>query len=81
LKRPYTKRFAEKFIFFENHYHRLNTEELKEMFAAHEKQRARVKNKEDITNFGQTMYFRKFDSDFSREMSRSVKVILEEWSK
>jgi hypothetical protein len=30
-------------------------------------------------NFGQAMYFRKFDSDFSREMSRSVRMILERW--
>ena len=81
MKRPYTKRFAEKFVFYENHYHRLSKQEFTKMFSAHEKRISRTKSKDDITNFGQAMYSRKFDSDFSREMNRSVKVILEQWSK
>lgn len=81
MNRPYTRRFAEKFILFENRYHRLSKQELTEMFAKREKQMSRAKSKAGITNFGQAMYFRKFDSDFSREMSRSVRVILEQWLK
>ena len=79
MSRPYTKRFDQKFIFFENQYHRLGREELKVMFAAREKQMSKRKIKEGPANFGQAMYFRKFDSDFSREMSRSVRLILKEW--
>jgi FMN reductase (NADPH)/FMN reductase [NAD(P)H] len=77
INRPYTKRFDEKFILSENQYHRLSREELKEMFAEHESQMSKGQAKE--TNFGQAMYFRKFDSEFSVEMSRSVRLILKEW--
>jgi len=81
LHRPYTKRFDEKFILFENQYHKLDRHELKEMFAEHESQMAKGQSREGIANFGQAMYFRKFDSEFSVEMSRSVKLILEQWLK
>jgi nitroreductase len=77
INRPYTRRFDEKFILFENQYRRLSEEELKEMFAKREKQMSKGQGKAE--NFGQAMYFRKFDSDFSREMSRSVRLILEAW--
>jgi FMN reductase (NADPH)/FMN reductase [NAD(P)H] len=77
MNRPYTRRFEERFILFENQYHQLSPEELKGMFAAHERQMSKGQAKE--SNFGQAMYFRKFDSDFSREMSRSVRLILKEW--
>ena len=79
MKRPYTKRFPEKFILCENHYHRLNKQELKEMFAEREKRMSKAKSKEGIANFGQAMYLRKFDSDFTIEMNRSVRLILKEW--
>lgn len=77
VNRPYTKRFDERFVCFENRYHRLSREELAEMFAGQESQMAKAKGKEG--NFGQAMYFRKFDSEFSREMSRSVQLILRNW--
>jgi len=77
VNRPYTKRFDERFILFENQYHRLSREELNEMFAEHERQMSKGQGKE--SNFGQAMYFRKFDSDFSVEMNRSVQLILKEW--
>jgi FMN reductase (NADPH)/FMN reductase [NAD(P)H] len=77
--RPYTRRFDERFILFENRYCRLDTQELEEMFAERESQRAKGQNKEALANFGQAMYFRKFNSDFSVEMSRSVRLILKEW--
>jgi FMN reductase (NADPH)/FMN reductase [NAD(P)H] len=79
VNRPYTKRFDEKFILFENQYQRLSKEELKAMFAKREKQMSKGQNREGIANFGQAMYFRKFDSEFSVEMSRSVRLILKEW--
>jgi nitroreductase len=79
LNRPYTRRFDEKFILSENQYHRLGSEELHEMFAKGEKQLSRGRSKEGIANFGQAMYFRKFDSEFSVEMNRSVRLIVKEW--
>jgi len=78
-KRPYTKRFDEKFILFENQYHRLDKQDFKAMFREHEARMSKGKSKEGIANFGQAMYVRKFDSAFSVEMSRSVRLILEAW--
>ena len=77
MNRPYPRRFDERFILFENQYHRLSKQELKEMFAEQESQMTKGQAKE--ANFGQAMYFRKFDSEFSVEMSRSVRLILKEW--
>jgi len=34
---------------------------------------------EDIENFGQALYFRKFAADYSVEMSRSVRAMLKAW--
>ncbi|HSL43400.1 MAG TPA: nitroreductase family protein [Anaerolineales bacterium] len=79
IHRPYTNRFDEKFILFENQYRRLSQPELREMFAEREEQMSKGQSKEGIANFGQAMYFRKFDSDFSCEMSRSVRLTLKEW--
>jgi hypothetical protein len=79
MNRPYTKRFDERFILFENQYRKLTKEELSEMFAERESQMSKGQSKEGIANFGQAMYFRKFDSDFSLEMSRSVRLIWKEW--
>jgi hypothetical protein len=36
---------------------------------------------DDIENFGQLMYFRKFAADYSREMNRSVHGMLQAWQK
>lgn len=81
LKRPYTRRFDEKFIVFENQYRRLGKLEFHKMFAKRERQISRAQKRNGIANFGQAMYFRKFDSAFSIEMSRSVRLILEEWNR
>lgn len=79
LKRPYTKRYDEEFILFENQYHKLDMQEFKKMFAEKERQFSKNKNKEGLVNFGQAMYVHKFNADFSVEMSRSVRLILERW--
>jgi nitroreductase len=76
--RPYTPRFDQKFIVFENQYRRLDGKDFDEMFRAHESQ---MTPKDGIANFGQAMYARKFNADFSVEMSRSVRAILKEWMK
>ncbi len=79
LRRPYTTRFDKRFIVFQNQYHRLDRQELQEMFAENEERMSKWKNKGDAANFGQAMYSRKFNADFSVEMSRSVRLILERW--
>ncbi len=81
MRRPYTTRFGEKFIVFENQYHRLDRQGLSEMFAEHDERFSKAQNKGDLANFGQAMYMHKFNADFSVEMSRSVRAILEQWLK
>jgi len=79
-ERQQTSRFDEKFILFENHYHRLDRAELDEMF--HADQEKTFNGREEMMgarNLGQLIYTRKFDADFSKEMSRSVRLILKTW--
>ncbi len=77
--RQMTTRFDEKFIVFENQYQRLSDADFAEMFAEREKQLPQGKAMQDITNFGQFVYNRKVGSDFSVEMSRSVREMLKAW--
>ena len=77
--REMTSRFDEKFIVFENGSRQLASAELAEMFAERENQMPKGKAMEGIANFGQAMYLRKFDSDFSIEMSRSAREWLKGW--
>ena len=79
--RQMTTRFDEKFIVFENEYQRLGGKDFEEMFAVQEKNRPQGKAMRDIGNFGQFMFLRKFNSEFSREMSRSVREIVKTWMK
>lgn len=79
--REYTTRFDEKFIIFENQYHRLGNEEFDEMFAESQSRLPKGKAMQGIANFGQAMYLRKFSVDFSVEMRRSVREIMKEWMK
>jgi len=55
----------------------LNKDEFSEMFKAFAKDTL-VKNAE---NLGQDYYLRKTGSEFSQEMSRSVKVAIRDWVK
>lgn len=79
-ERELTTRFDEKFIVFENQYHRLDRAEFEEMFASQNERLPRDKAVDGIENFGQLMYFRKFGADFSIEMRRSVREILKAWN-
>ena len=78
-ERDYTSRFDEKFIVFENQYHRLDGREFDEMFAERQSQLPKGKSMEGIVNVGQATYLRKFSADYSVEMRRSVRAILKEW--
>ncbi len=79
MRRPYTRRFAEKFIVFENRYRRLDEPGLHEMFAENETRMSKGPAREGLANFGQAMYVHKFNADFSVEMNRSVRAILKQW--
>ena len=81
MGRGHTSRFDEKFILFENRYHRLNSGEFDEMFADHQRHLAAGKSMQGITTVGQATYLHKFSADFSMEMRRSVREILKEWMK
>jgi nitroreductase len=76
-KRILTSRFSKKFIHFTDNYKRFNKEEFTEMFK-HIEREVLVKNAE---NLGQDYYLRKTGSDFAREMSRSVKVAIRDWTR
>jgi nitroreductase len=80
LEREQTSRFQDKFILFENQYRRLTREDFDEMY--HETHEQIFHGREEVLgchNVGQLSYTRKFNADFSREMSRSVRAILKAW--
>lgn len=79
--REMTTRFDSKFIVFENRYHRLDKPEFEEMFAEREAARVKGHTADGAQSVGQATYLRKFNADFTKEMTRSVKLILQEWLK
>jgi FMN reductase (NADPH)/FMN reductase [NAD(P)H] len=81
LDRPYTPRFDEKFIVFENQYRNLHKDEFDEMFAERQSRLVKIKSmtEQGITTVGQATYLNKFSADFSMEMRRSVREILKVW--
>jgi FMN reductase (NADPH)/FMN reductase [NAD(P)H] len=78
---PLTRRFDRQYVVFEDQYRGLDREDLQEMYRQRQEQafgeREEVKG---ARNLGQLMYIRKFDSDFAREMNRSVRAILRRWT-
>lgn len=80
IDREKTSRFERRFIAFENKYQRFGPEDLHLMFAQRHAEMFKERHEiEGAHNVGQRMYWRKFDSDFSREMSRSARAMLEAW--
>ncbi len=81
MERPLTPRFGREFIVFENQYRALDRGEYEAMFRPMMDEMAKDGPKPGgIENPGQMMYFRKFSADFSKEMRRSVRVMLRSWS-
>jgi FMN reductase (NADPH) len=81
MERQQTRRFEEKFILFENRYRRLGEDDFDAMFRQTQEQAFRGRKQiAGVRNFGQLMYTRKFNADFSKEMSRSVREILKRWN-
>ena len=80
-RQPQVPRFDEKFICFENSYRRFEPDELLHLYDNLEnwKNHGMPAHYEE-GNIGCHQYKRKFDSDFSREMSRSVRTALKAWT-
>lgn len=78
--RVQTSRFDGKFIVFENEYRRLSDEDFETMFAQRHAEMFKDRDEiEGARNVGQRMYWRKFSSAYSREMSRSARAMLKAW--
>ena len=79
-ERELTPRFDKKYVIFEDRYNRLGRDDFEEMYRdPHERLFGEREEIKGARNIGQMMYTRKFDSDFSREMSRSVRAIVRAW--
>ncbi len=78
-KRPVVKpRFDKKYIVHQDSYSRLSEEELKTMLFDFSK-KFPADNIYNAENMGQYMYARKTGADFTREMARSIRVMLKNW--
>jgi nitroreductase len=80
-ERTLTRRFDRKYVIFEDRYRRFGREEFEEMYR--ERQEQVFDDRKEVQgarNIGQMTYMRKFDSDFAREMNRSVRAMLQAWA-
>lgn len=79
-QRKQPDRYLEKFVVFENKYKQLSKIDFDEMYEkTHENIRNNNGGKMD-KSFGELMYTRKYTSDFTKEMNRSVRAALSNWS-
>ena len=76
-KREKPKRFDEKYIVFENKYKTLSPEEHKSMYE--DKERDSGRSGGDFEEKTKAFWSRKYESDFSIEMTRSANVYMEEF--
>lgn len=75
-----TPRYDEKFVFFKNTYRRLTPDEFDTMMKpAAEHNLPDLPLSEAVKKFGGQIYFRKFVSGFSMEMTRSAREMLKNW--
>jgi len=72
-------RFDPEFITHKNTYHRLDAAGLERMMQPRQDKISTGRYLEGAQNLGQHEYFRKFNADFSYEMSRSVREALKNW--
>jgi len=81
-QREQPTRFDQRFVVFENCYQRLSDTDFAEMFDERQTRWLNRRTKvDDLENFGQLMYLRKFAADYSIEMNRSAHVMLQAWLK
>jgi len=79
-KSPLVGRFARKFIVHQNRYQSFTKEELNEMHLPHGRHSfASGDFANGAQNVVQANYFRKFTADFSIEMTRSVRQMMDRW--
>lgn len=80
MQRAMTPRFDRKFIVFRDRYRRLDEADFAEMYRDLQERFLKLPNHpEGVENVGQATYVRKFSAAFSREMTRSVQAILQNW--
>lgn len=77
-KRIISPRFDKEYIVFDDEYKRLSSDDFKDMFVEREK-RLSPQNALNAKNLGQFMYAKKTGSEFSKEMTRSVREMLKNW--
>ncbi len=77
--RTFKKRFDKKYVVFNEEYKKLTKEELKEMFIEKEKM-FKENNPYGAKNFAQMFYSRKTGSEFSKEMARSTRELLKNFT-
>lgn len=70
-KRNFRDRFDSDFVVFDEIYEDLNTDKLKDMFIVKENNMPKT-NSCNAKNFGELIYKKKINSDFSKEMNRSI---------
>ena len=79
LKKP-NPRYPEKFVHYKNRYRRLHSDEFLDMYKPIEKSYfSSGKFIKGANNIGQHFYIKKYSSDFTREMNRSVRAALQNW--
>lgn len=79
-ERDQTCRFDKQLIVFKDKYKRLDKEEFNNMQKDLEEKVAKVNHfLPGAQNIGQHIFLRKFNADFSKEMNRSVREILQNW--
>ena len=78
-KRIFRDRFNMDYVVFDEKYKKLDKQELKSMFENKEQNMPKT-NPYNADNFGQLIYSRKTNSDFSKEMDRSIKVAIEHFT-
>jgi len=77
-----TPRFPAQYIVHQNTYHRLGPAALEEMMRPRsEKLLSGGPRADGITNAGQFNYVRKFSAEFSVEMTRSARAMIESWTR
>lgn len=76
-----TPRFNRELVAFTNRYHRLTQSELTQLYASTAaKNSPNVPVEEAVMQIGRNIYFRKFVSDFSVEMTRSARQWISQWN-
>jgi FMN reductase (NADPH)/FMN reductase [NAD(P)H] len=80
-ERALTRRLDTEYVVFEDRYRRFEPEEHEEMYRDRQQEPVYGQQRPALgaKNLAQLTYTRKFDSDFAREMNRSVRAMLQAW--